>query len=329
MLIMWKKKSQRRKWGIPYCSPVPLSFATIWRTEQMFICWFFHLGGVSGPLGASPFPLIKEWIKYWNFWKLANLNKDRYFMSEGRFKLGTGSPVYEGFYLSPAPRFQHNMDCTPTTTLQNQTLGPSVPTTGHQCQEAVLLASQDNWQITGSFSTTVCQTVYSVTQKSRPLQHSVLWKENKVYQVPLFILSSRLLFFILLAFQHVLECAAGNGSERKGQRLPLEAGSHDCRVSYVMPEGVMPITLWDLRARAEPETWTVVLQDSPESKWALLRSTKKASESGVEIWQGRERINKRESQILNFVFVSLGCFKCVGWFWVFGVCLLLLRFAFI
>lgn len=161
-------------------------------------------------------------------------------MSEGRFKLGTGSPVYEGFYLSPAPRFQHNMDCTPTTTLQNQTLGPSVPTTGHQCQEAVLLASQDNWQITGSFSTTVCQTVYSVTQKSRPLQHSVLWKENKVYQVPLFILSSRLLFFILLAFQHVLECAAGNGSERKGQKLPLEAGSHDCRVSYVMPEGVMP-----------------------------------------------------------------------------------------
>lgn len=147
MLIMWKKKSQRRKWGIPYCSPVPLSFATIWRTEQMFICWFFHLGGVSGPLGAGPFPLIKEWIKYWNFWKLANLNKDRYFMSEGRFKLGTGSPVYEGFYLSPAPRFQHNMDCTPTTTLQNQTLGPSVPTTGHQCQEAVLLASQDNWQI--------------------------------------------------------------------------------------------------------------------------------------------------------------------------------------
>ena len=143
--------------------------------------------------------------------------------------------------------------CPPTPPPEYHTLGPNVPITGYQWPEAVLLASQDDWLITGSFSTTGCQTVHSVTQKSGPLQHTVLWKENKVYQVPLFILSSHLFFCILLAFQHVLECAAGNGSKSKGQRLPLDAGIHYCWVSYTMPKWVTPIMVWYPRAGTEPE----------------------------------------------------------------------------
>ena len=77
-------------------------------------------------------------------------------------------------------------------------------------------------------------------------------------KVPLFILGPHLFFCILLAFQHVLDYVAGDRSKRKGQKRPLDTGIHYCRVSYMMPEWVTPITVCSLEPGLSLKPWTVI-----------------------------------------------------------------------
>ena len=145
--------------------------------------------------------------------------------------------------------------------------------------------------------------------------------------MPLFILSPHLFFCILLAFQYVLDYVAGDRSKRKGQKLPLDTGIHYCWVSYMMPKWVTPITVCSPEPWLSLKSWTVISarptaeqESSSEIHPVGLRQMSENIIRCKKGWTGDT------VEILTHVFVSLGSFKCVEWFWVFGFCRLLLRF---
>ena len=146
------------------------------------------------------------------------------------------------------------VDSTPTTTPHHQRLGPNVPTTRHQWQEAVPLPVRTTDKSLDVFPHIGPNSAFSYSEIVDASTHGVMKGKKKVYQASFFILGSHLFFCIPLAFQHVLQCAAGEGSERNRQRHPLDAGIHYCWVSCTMPEVGQTQTNHSLVVRARTES---------------------------------------------------------------------------
>ena len=84
MLIIWKNPQWKTEFPGACVSP---SLATIGRRAQTFSVgfsppWYFYSSWCCS-VSYNSYDIVKEWIKYWEKLRLSNLNKSRYFISEG------------------------------------------------------------------------------------------------------------------------------------------------------------------------------------------------------------------------------------------------------
>lgn len=124
------------------------------------------------------------------------------------------------------------MDWTPTIAPKSQTLGPV----------SYHVASVARGSSLGQSGLPTHHQIFPYIFPNSALRDCIHFnipcckRNKKVYRAYFFILSSRLLFYILLGFQHILECAAGEGREKNRQILLVDAGVHYSWVSWMMPE---------------------------------------------------------------------------------------------
>lgn len=164
-----------------------------------------------------------------------------YFINEGckAFKLRSRLPGWECAVLKYCPT-PLTLSCrtgpvgvegVPATAPDYWPLGPNVPPHGISSKQ------QFSWPVGVSDTSLDVFSTHSAKQCAQLLRIHVCFntryyeRKTKYYQVSFFILSSHLFFCILLAFQHVLEGAAGQGKKR-------EEGGRDfpCRLESIIAE---------------------------------------------------------------------------------------------
>ena len=107
----------------------------------------------------------------------------------------------------------------PTTILAYQTLGPNVPTHGISSKEQLSWLVGMSDKSLDLFPHNVPNSALGYSENMPASTHHVTKEKTKYYQVSFFILSSHLLLCIPLAFQHVLECAAGEEREQEEEEI--------------------------------------------------------------------------------------------------------------